>query len=63
MIKIDKNIPIPPKRGRPKKYPFDEMEVGDSCLVKTKGVLSRRIDGKRFTTRTVKGGVRVWRVE
>ena len=37
MIKIDKDIPIPDKcpndgRGRKVKYPFRQMEVGDSFL-------------------------------
>ena len=33
MIPIDKNIPIPRKRGEKSKYPFFEMEVGDSFEV------------------------------
>ena len=36
MFKIDKNIPIPPKQ-RPmteqKKYPFHEMQIGDSFFI------------------------------
>ena len=34
MIKIDKNIPIPSKEGRPNKYPFEVMDVGDSFELK-----------------------------
>lgn len=38
MFTIDKNVPPPPKghggpAGRPSKYPFASMEVGDSFLV------------------------------
>ena len=38
MLKIDKNIPIPPKRKEnyhrgKRKYPFLEMQVGDSFFV------------------------------
>lgn len=73
MYKIEKDIPIPPK-GRPKgtyKYPFVFMEVGDSFFVK--GGLMKRISvsargysirtGHKYASRTVPGGVRVWRVE
>jgi hypothetical protein len=31
--KIEKNIPIPSRSGRKCKYPWKEMEVGDSLLV------------------------------
>jgi len=35
MIKIEKNVPIPKKKGsgRKAKYPFGEMDVGDSFFV------------------------------
>lgn len=35
MIKIDKNVPMPEKNrpGRKPKYPFREMQVGDSFFV------------------------------
>lgn len=29
-FKIEKNVPLTPSRGRLAKYPFREMEVGDS---------------------------------
>jgi len=32
-IKIDKNVPMPVMQGRESKYPFSEMEVGDSFFV------------------------------
>jgi hypothetical protein len=34
MIKIEKNVPVPPKEGRPNKYPFESMDVGDSFELK-----------------------------
>ncbi len=71
-IKIDKNIPIPsPRGGSASMYPLDTMEIGDSFFIG--GVESRllqiRIMGKaqtknpkKFTTRTVDGGIRCWRI-
>lgn len=68
MIKIDKNVPIPPAgQGRPRKYPFDEMDVGDSffsgSIASVESSAYSRNDGKKFVLRKVRGGVRVWRVE
>lgn len=75
MIQIDKNIPIPPRPtlpGRPSKYPFAEMEVGDSfatdkpCRGTT---ISGSINfaakklGYKFTSRKqADGTIRVWRI-
>ena len=76
---IDKGIPIvnsPSKRGRPSKYPFEEMEIGDSILVE--GKTCRTTDcqgynaaqaysarsGKAFTGRAQGDGtVRIWRTQ
>ena len=70
---IEKGIPVPKMTGagRKTKYPFESMQVGDSFFVKdgTVKTLSRSCGtyGKRlerkFTSRTVNGGARVWRVE
>ena len=70
---IEKGIPVPKMTGagRKTKYPFESMQVGDSFFVKdgTVKTLSRSCGtyGKRlerkFTSRTVDGGSRVWRVE
>ena len=70
---IEKGIPVPKTAGagRKTKYPFESMQVGDSFFVKdgTVKTLSRSCGtyGKRlerkFTSRTVDGGARVWRVE
>lgn len=69
-IKIEKGVPIPEKK-KPK-YPFDEMETGDSFGVpvhmgyRVRIYLQRhkeRTSGKEFITRTVGDEVRVWRTK
>ncbi len=69
-MKIDKNIEMPMYKN--KRYPFDELKVGDSFLVDTITKTSqfssfvsyaRLKTGKKFVTRAVEGGVRVWRTE
>ncbi len=74
MIQVDKNVELPALDGRTK-YPWAEMEVGDSFLVTgveqrsistTAGTRSARY-GEKYVTRSVvengeKGG-RVWRVK
>lgn len=70
---IEKGIPVPKMTGagRKTKYPFESMEVGDSFFIKDTKVktISRTCcqHGKRlsrkFASRTVDGGVRVWRTE
>jgi len=74
MTKIDKNIPIPRPRGGgnyKSKYPWRYMEIGDSFFIETKSqksaaayarVVGPRI-GAKFATRSVPGGIRVWRIE
>ena len=72
MIEIDKNIPVPlySGRGGPAKYPWRQMDVGDSFFVaniKANTVsAAARLVGKRmgasFTVRKVDGGVRAWRI-
>jgi hypothetical protein len=66
-ITIEKNVPIPKthERGN-KKYPFDEMDVGDSFTCDTPNInnsvrfYAKRNEGKKFTTRKV--GEAQWRV-
>jgi len=70
-FKVEKDIPIPEIKERASKYPFAQMEVGDSFLVKDKRI-KQNVESmmyyhskkwnKRFTLRTVSEGVRVWRV-
>lgn len=70
---IDKNVPIPLPGGR-RKYPWAEMEVGDSVLLEgfhsTAECYPYRAAlnyaaywGLKFTARAVEGGVRIWRIE
>ena len=68
-IGITKGLPAP-HRGRPK-YPFRDMELGDSFFAPGATVISlhgcaRRHRPKRFTCRTLVEngipGVRVWRI-
>ena len=75
MIHVDQNIPLPEKtyRGRDAKYPFRQLNVGESfCLPDLATVPSiracvgyyRQRYGLNFTVRrTTEGGVRVWRTE
>lgn len=45
MIKIEKDVPAPPyKAGRPRKYPFPSMEVGDSFTVPLLGIMTPKGD-------------------
>lgn len=71
MYAVDKNIPIPAdRRGKGRaKYPWRDMQVGDSFLVPkainaisgTTSCAAKRL-GFRFTLRTVEGGTRIWRI-
>ena len=68
--KIEKGILIPPPVRRTK-YPFGQMEVGDSVFIADDGggrVIAAACEygkrhNKKFSCRTVDGGVRVWRIE
>lgn len=73
-MKIEKGIPFPENdgRGQRAKYPWSEMEVGDSIFVATdlellhgsvsaaRGYAYRH--GKKVTASAVDGGVRIWRI-
>lgn len=72
-ITIEKNVPMPKNGvGRPAKYPFDDLAVGDSFFVPVPAVRfsgqlysAGKRYGKTFASRSVveKGveGTRVWR--
>lgn len=77
LAKIDKKIPFPEwgrKRGRPLKYPWDDMEVGDSFMF-TKGsskqnasqqayLASIRLRPKSFkSAKDEEGNFRCWRIK
>ena len=70
--KIEKNISIAEALTSRNKYPFPKMKVGDSFFVED--IMDKHVvraaaysygkyHGKKFRTRTVDGGVRVWRIE
>jgi hypothetical protein len=81
MYKIEKGIePVNPnggKLGKPRIYPFDKMEIGDSFFVESNNVnqtrnslgaccynyVKRNDPEKKFMVRKVEGGVRVWRIK
>lgn len=65
MFKIDKNVP-PPSQN---KYPFDEMEPGDSFHVSGDVQINRarvamnayvKKTKKKFTSRKDETGLRIW---
>lgn len=68
-IAITKGLPAP--RGRKSKYPFRDMELGDSFFAPGSSVIgihgcARRHRPMRFTCRSVVengiAGIRVWRI-
>ena len=73
VFEIDHDIPIPKPRPRPRKYPFRDMQIGDSFYVPqtivkniapaAAQVAKRMGNGAKFTCRSIDGGVRVWRVK
>jgi hypothetical protein len=76
MVPIDKGLAIPDaghtKRGAPPKYPWKEMDVGDSFAwprhLKRSGTYSvslqksKLLAPKKFVTRAYNGELRCWRV-
>ena len=72
MYKIEKNIPVAKLKTSKPKYPFAEMEVGDSFFVKGNDKKKQSVavavhyykvsnQDKKFCTRTNEEGIRVWR--
>lgn len=67
---IEKNIPISTKRADIVKYPFSQMEVGDSFTVPIEerhkiaqsAFYFGKKNGKKFATRREIDKIRVWRV-
>lgn len=70
---IEKNVPLVQKSGagRKPKYPFRQMEVGDSFVVRGGNLKTMRTTariaglklGWTFKSQEQEGGVRVWRTE
>lgn len=69
-IEIEKGIPLPSKTIKGKVYPWHDMEVGDSFLVKDKSVSNMsgvysyigKKYGLKFAGRQLGPDVRVWRI-
>ena len=79
--KIEKDVPLCRPSSKLNKYPFDQMEVGDSFLVPYAEAKSARMAAltrnagqykklpkyitvqRHFVTRTVDGGMRIWRTK
>ena len=73
-FKIEDGHAIPAARqhnGRREKYPWSQLDVGQSFFVKDVPLRSMcstashagRRNGKKFLVRDAEGGVRVWRTE
>jgi hypothetical protein len=66
---IEKGVPVPLAKGGSAKYPWADLEVGDSFFVPNASVAFYSQVGKarklyspsKFAARKVKGGIRVWR--
>ena len=76
MIQIEKGVPLPKNTTRKTKYPFREMEVGDSFFItdkidaeKTRKKVSAAATmfclqrDCKFKTQTFDTGVRIWRIK
>ena len=67
-FEIVNNVPLPTIRS---KFPFGQMQPGDSFFVPNKAASTMYANSKRaskvyggkFVARAVEGGCRVWRVE
>jgi len=64
--KIEKNIPLPRNKTKPNKYPFSDMEIGDSFYTEGASVMSAacihaKRKGGKFLCRKQGNGTRVWR--
>lgn len=72
MFEIEKDVPAPVREraGRPTKYPFAQMQPGDSIFMpgaKTApmSVIAKhkaQNPGQKFATQKEEGGMRVWRI-
>lgn len=74
-MQIEKGVPIPENRGvgnnpkQPSKYPWQQLEVGDSFAAEVEPDVLRasaykrgRKYGERYVVRSEDGGSRCWRV-
>lgn len=78
MYQIEKGIPLPPRSRSSgySKYPFADMQLGDSFVIslnpgesidqlrfRANSALAkaRKTTNAQFSSRTVDGGIRIWR--
>ena len=72
-ISIEKGVPIQRRRIDMEVYPFADMEIGDSFLatkensenphaIRSAAYEAGKRFGRKYVTRSVEGGIRVWRV-
>ena len=73
-MKIEKGVPMPESNNLRGKYPFEQMEIGDSFVIhdvqgrNVRTALSNAVayyqnkSQQKFATRRVDGGWRVWRL-
>ena len=70
---IEKGMPVPLRSNAVPKYPFADLEVGDSFIAPpiTKRILSNaahrykrkhKSEGWNFVCRTLQDGCRIWRI-
>lgn len=67
---IEQHVPIPPSRGPGVVNPdslmgtLRRMQIGESVLVEKRSSIGSfsKLPGMKFTSRTVEGGTRIWRV-
>lgn len=70
-FKIERGVLMPSRRSTESKYPFLELEIGDSFFVPEDANKDNNIrasahsvgfrNSKKFSVRKVDGGFRVWR--
>ena len=67
MYEIEKGIERPKFGGGPAKYPWRDMEVGDSFFTpdgNARSIVTKagKANGCKFSSRKVEGGYRIWRI-
>lgn len=74
-FEIEKGIPVSKPTGRngsPPKYPWADMEVGDSFFIdepsskRSRNAMNyrnRRYPNTKFASRSMDGGRRIWRIK
>ena len=66
-ITVEKGVPVPPSGQKKTKYPWRQMEVGDSFWCDKSGShlmsMAARMLPMKFRTQKENDGTRVWRIE